>query len=120
MYTGEMGDGLMLSNIFVMETDGLILRPNQPQIPVLILYDIYCFHWILCVQGFCCNHFVLHRIIKQADEVMLSFRMQPQNLVIPSLSQAGAGFSALAACQFYLLSIYSSDSQRVILSLRDI
>ena len=36
-------------------------------------------------KAFCCTHFVLHRISKQTDEVMLSFRTQPQNLVIPSL-----------------------------------
>lgn len=28
------------------------LRPNQPQMPVLIIYNVYWFHWILCVQGF--------------------------------------------------------------------
>ena len=45
----------------------------------------------------------------------------PRILLFHLSSQARAGSSALAACQFYLLSIYPSGSQLgVILSLRDI
>lgn len=71
-------------------------------------------------KAFSCTCFALYRISKGTDEIMLSFRRQLQNLIIPSLFSVKSWVFCVISLSV-LSSIYPSGSQPgVFLSLRDI
>lgn len=91
MYVREMGGGIILSRLCHMETDYLFPEAYPTTDgglhyirKVLISYVM---KYIRVSKAFCCIYFASCRIRKASGEMMLSFSMQPQNLIFHLSSQ---------------------------------